>query len=117
MFLLKAALSLQVCLPKHGHQKLWLFPDFLRHADQVFHIEQYCCHRGAETQKVKTFFPVFKYEMDTVSHVMCFYMIDLFLHMSCRNCSSITGKNQTRIVWNVFLLDAVKTADLVTAAY
>lgn len=74
MFLLKAVLSLQICLCKRGHQKLWLFPDFPQRSSVPY--VHYCCHRGAETQKVKTCFPLFKYEMDPVSHVTCFYMMD-----------------------------------------
>lgn len=99
MFLLKAILSLQICLPTCGHQKLWLFPDFPEMCSSNVPYVWYCCHRGAETQKVKMCFPMF--EMDTLSHVMSFYMMDL--HVSCRSCSSIREKKtHTRIVWNVF---------------
>lgn len=78
MFLLKAILSLQICLPKRGHQKLWLFPDFPQTCRSNVLYVQYHGHRGAETQKVKTCFTTFKYEIDILLYIMNLDMMDLF---------------------------------------
>lgn len=119
MFLLKAILSLQICLPKCGHQKLWLFPDFPETCSSNVPYVRYCCHRGAETQEVKMCFPVFKYEMDTLSHVMSFYMMDLFTSRVLQELQLYQRKKTPhQNCLECILLDAVKTADcsLVCAA-